>query len=117
MKQTVSIPKFIIFFILASLLTSYWAIKILNIQNGELLYTPGISELKYETYFGTTIVKDFGTFEDVEGIIYDGKKKNEIESKFSDLAVISDYDKFLIFSFIIFIILFVLFKFRFKLKD
>ncbi len=117
MKKSIFLPKYLILFLITSLLIGYWIIKILNIQDGEILYTPDASFLRYETYFGTMIEKDYDTFQDVEDVLYIGSNKNSVKFYFSDLAVIKDYEKLLIISLICFILLFVFYKYKFNLKD
>lgn len=117
MKKAIVIPKYLIIFIFTSFLLSYWIIKILNIQNGELLFTPDVSVVNYETFFGNILEKDFDTYEEVEDVLYIGKNKNELKFYFSDLAVIKDYDKWLIISLVCFCFLFIFYKFKFQFKE
>ena len=113
MKRTIPLSKKILYLVLISLVLSFLVIKYLNLQNGSLIYTPGSSYLRYETYFGTKIEKEYDSYKDIQNLFFDNDEINQIESDFFFSAVFSDFHMFLLFSLIFFVIFFFFSKYNF----
>ena len=117
MKRTIPLSKKILYLVLISLVLSFLVIKYLNLQNGSLIYTPGSSYLRYETYFGTKIEKEYDSYKDIQNLFFDNDEINQIESDFSNTAVFSDFHMFLLFSLIFFVIFYFFSKYNFAFAN